>query len=71
MDIYGQIKFDLVMKNGGSILQAYKELNSLSINQSYHIFITEDGKVIVFSSDKKEINNVDVKWESEYDDEVC
>ncbi|KMY49615.1 hypothetical protein [Peribacillus loiseleuriae] len=71
MDVYAQVKIDLVLFNGGSIEEAGISLHDDIIKDTKVIITTTNGREIIFDSKKSEINNVEVSWEAEYDDEVC
>ena len=70
MTTYGSIEI-AVMMDKGDIEKAEKKVNSYNIKNAKLVIETTDGRIIEFDSKKRTINDIDVTWETEFDDEAC
>lgn len=67
---YGSFEIAVVSNKGG-ILKSEKEVNSYNVKHVKVIIETTDGRIVVFDSKKRTINDINVTWETEFDDEAC
>jgi len=70
MAAYGSIEI-AVMMDKGDIKKAENKANSYNIKNVELVIETTDGRIIEFDSKKRTINDINIEWETEFDDEAC
>lgn len=70
MAVYGTIEIS-AMLDKGNILKAEKVLNSYNVKNVKLTIETIDGNKAIFDTRTCSINDINVTWETEFDDEVC
>lgn len=70
MAVYGEIKFD-VMLDEESIENALTALNDYNVKHAYIVIETINGRMLIFDTKKRTVNDFSVQWETVFNDEAC
>lgn len=70
MAAYGEIKFD-VMLDEETIQDALISLNDYNVKHAFIIIETTNGRVLMFDTKTRTVNDFSVQWETIITDEAC
>lgn len=70
MAAYGEIKFD-VMLDEETIQDALVALNDYNVKHAFIIIETINGRVLIFDTKARTVNDFSIQWETILTDEAC